>query len=74
MPGPISTDSGSKGLIVLRRVTSRGTTRLTPKLLAAHNYWLSLPVTDDDAANAHDPSARQSSHVVINSGAIPSRR
>lgn len=50
--------------IVLRRVTSRGTTGLTQKLLAAYNYWLSLPVTDHDAAITHDLSACQSSRLV----------
>lgn len=59
--------------IVLRRATSRGNNEINLKLLAAHNYWLSLPVTDDDAANARDLFARRSSLVVIDSGAISAR-
>lgn len=47
-----------------------GYNEINLKLLAAHNYWLSLPVTDDDAANAHGLLARQSSLVVTDSGAI----
>jgi len=38
--------------------------RINSKLLASRNYWLSLPVTDHDAANVHNLFACQSSRFV----------